>query len=63
MIQLTEEMRRLVNEAQTDTELKALRRSLNRGQPYGSEAWITQVVKKLGLESTMHSRGRPRKQK
>ena len=55
--------RRLGNEAQTDTELKALRRSLKRGQPYGSEAWITQVVKKLGLESTMHSRGRPRKQK
>ena len=54
--------RRLVNTPQTDAELEALRRCVKRGQPYGSEGWIERVVKKLGLESSLRARGRPRKQ-
>ena len=53
--------RRLVNTPQTDAELESLRRSVKRGQPYGSEGWIERVVKKLGLESSVRARGRPRK--
>ena len=53
--------RRFVNEPQTDAELEALRRCVKRGQPYGSERWIERVVKKLGLESSVRARGRPRK--
>ena len=53
--------RRLVNEPQTDAELQALRRCVTRGQPYGSKGWIERVVRSLGIESTMRSRGRPRK--
>ena len=55
--------RRLVNQPQTDAELQALRRCVNRGQPYGSQAWIARVVQNLGRESTIWSRGRPKKQR
>ena len=51
----------LVNEPQTDAELEALRRSVTRGQPFGSPAWIEQTAKQLGLDSTLRSRGRPRR--
>jgi putative transposase len=51
-----------VNQAITDRELEALRLSAQRGRPYGSESWQTQMAKRLGLESTFHSRGRPRRE-
>ena len=51
-----------VNEAQSETELEALRRSVARGRPYGGDAWVQAVVKRLGLQSTVRNRGRPRKQ-
>jgi len=51
----------LVNEAQTEAELDAIRRSVLRGQPYGSEQWVKETAKQLGLQSTLRSRGRPRK--
>ena len=50
-----------VPEPQTDAELVALRRSVQRGVPYGGETWLRRTVKKLGLESTLRPRGRPRK--
>jgi len=50
-----------VNRSQTEAELAAIRCSLQRGQPYGSDAWQTKVTKQLGLEHTFRSRGRPRK--
>ena len=34
----------------------------NKGQPYGSENWVKRRAKRLGLESTLRRRGRPRKQ-
>ena len=51
----------LVNKPQTDGELEALRRCVNLGQPFGSEKWIEQTARNLGLESTLRPRGRPRK--
>jgi len=51
----------LVNEPQTDSELLALRRSVDRGQPFGSVQWIEQTAQQLGLESTLRNRGRPKK--
>jgi putative transposase len=51
-----------VNEPQTEAELEALRRCVQRGQPYGEEAWAKRVARRLGLESTLRPRGRPRKQ-
>ena len=51
----------IVNRAQTDEELAALRRYLSRGRPFGTDAWVRRIAKKLGLESTLRPRGRPRK--
>jgi REP-associated tyrosine transposase len=50
-----------VAEPQTDAELVALRRSVQRGVPYGSERWQKKTITALGLESTLRPRGRPRK--
>jgi putative transposase len=52
---------RRVNRALTSGELDALRRSVLRGQPYGSERWVRYTAKRLGLESSLRPRGRPRK--
>lgn len=49
-----------VAEPQTDMELLALRRCVNRGCPYGRERWQQQTVTALGLESTLRPRGRPK---
>jgi putative transposase len=43
-------------------EEEAVRRSIQRGQPFGSAPWQAAVAKRLGLESVFHPRGRPRKQ-
>ena len=51
----------LVNQPQTAAELESLRRCVVRGQPFGSSSWIEQTAKQLGLESTLRTRGRPRK--
>ena len=51
-----------VNASQTEGELSALRRSVNRGCPFGETGWRDRVVRLLGLESTLRPRGRPRKQ-
>ena len=50
-----------VNEPQTLEELEAIRRSVNRGCPFGDEEWTDEVVQQLGLASTLRPRGRPRK--
>jgi putative transposase len=49
-----------VNEPETSVELEALRVSVNRGRPFGSEVWQVRTAKQLGLESTLRSRGRPK---
>jgi putative transposase len=50
-----------VNAPQTEAELAGLRRSLDRGVPFGDGAWTARAVRRLGLESTVRPRGRPRK--
>jgi putative transposase len=50
-----------VNGAQNDAELDALRRCVNRGTPYGSENWTTQIAAALRLKYALQPRGRPRK--
>jgi hypothetical protein len=48
-----------VNQAMTAKELERLRSSAQRGQPYGNESWQVRIAKRLGLESTLRTRGRP----
>jgi putative transposase len=50
-----------VNRALSKKELEAVRLSVARGRPFGAEAWQERVAKRLGLESTFRTRGRPRK--
>jgi len=50
-----------VNTPQTEAELNALRRCVNRGSPFGSESWSERTVRRLGLETTLRPRGRPKK--
>jgi len=50
-----------VNAPQTEAELQAVRRSVERGSPFGDESWTEQTVHRLGLESTLRPRGRPKK--
>jgi hypothetical protein len=52
----------IVNKPQTDAELERLRVSVQRGRPYGKDAWSATAARKLGLESTFRPRGRPKKQ-
>ena len=49
-----------VQQSQTEAEEAALRRSVNRGSPFGSEAWVDRIARRLDLEITMRPRGRPR---
>jgi REP-associated tyrosine transposase len=52
-----------VNAPQTEAELAALRRSIDRGAPFGNDRWRERTAKRLGLESSLRPRGRPRKEK
>jgi len=49
-----------VNRADNPKELEALRRSVERGRPYGTPQWQRRTAKRLGLESAYRSPGRPR---
>ena len=44
-------------------EIDRLRTSVNKGAPYGSDAWVDTMVKKHNMESTLRGPGRPRKSK
>jgi len=49
-----------VNRADSPSELEALRRCVNRGQPFGSENWVERMTKRFGLDLAFRPRGRPR---
>lgn len=51
---------RWVNTPMTDTEVEALRHSVNRGRPYGTASWQRRTAERLGLEASLNPRGRPR---
>ena len=53
--------RQWVNEPQTEAEVAALRHCVNRGTPFGGAPWVRLAAWRLGLESTLRPRGRPRK--
>ena len=51
----------IVNRPQTEAELEAVRRSVNRDAPYGNPAWQRATAARYNLEYTFRPRGRPRK--
>ncbi len=50
----------LVNRPLSSQQLEALRRSVNRGTPWGSPVWQKRTAVRLGLEASLRPRGRPR---
>ncbi len=52
-----------VNAAETPKELDRLRLSLARGRPFGSPGWTLRTAARLGIESSLRPRGRPRKER
>jgi putative transposase len=50
-----------VNRPFDPEEEEAVRRSIQRGQPFGAAPWQAKVAARLGLESSLRPRGRPRK--
>ncbi len=51
----------MVNEAQTEGELQALRLSVKRSRPFGDDGWVTATAERLHLGQTLRPQGRPRK--
>jgi putative transposase len=51
-----------VNTALSRAEEDALLRCIQRSQPYGAPEWQTATASRLGLESTLRPRGRPKKE-
>lgn len=51
----------VVNQPEGEAELQALHRSIAKGQPFGNKDWISKTARRLGLENTLRTRGRPRK--
>jgi putative transposase len=49
-----------VNKPLSDKELEAVRQCVQRGSPLGDEDWIAATTRRLGLQSTLRPRGRPR---
>ncbi|MEE9296321.1 MAG: transposase [Phycisphaerae bacterium] len=52
-----------VNRAMGEEALRCVRQSVTRGVPLGDETWKARVANRLGLDSTLRPRGRPRKDK
>jgi putative transposase len=49
-----------VNEPQTEAEMQALRQSLRKGLPFGSEAWQQATADQFGVDLAPRRPGRPR---
>jgi putative transposase len=50
-----------VNHPMTEAEVAAIRLSLRRDRPYGTDAWTTETAALLGLEYSLRPRGRQRR--
>lgn len=44
-----------------EKKLEEIRSAVKRSAPFGESEWVRSVAEKLGLESTLRKRGRPRK--
>jgi putative transposase len=56
-----ERWRERVNEPLSIADLRRLRLSVEKGRPYGDDSWTQETARRLGLEHTLRSRGRPPK--
>lgn len=59
---LPQNYREWINEPEQEDTLKCIRRSVNKGVPYGRDRWVDTMVATHHLGSTVRSVGRPRKE-
>ena len=52
--------RAMFNRPQNERELKAIRKCVKKGCPYGSDRFVTQASSRLKLKHTLRERGRPK---
>lgn len=50
-----------INQAQPEEILLRIENAIARSCPYGDPLWVAKTAKRLGLESTVRPRGRPKK--
>ena len=50
----------LVNHSFSDKEAQALQQCIQRDRPFGNGPWLSRMVRRFSLESTIRPRGRPR---
>ena len=50
-----------VNQPLSETHLRAIRHSVEKGKPYGDSDWVNNTIKKYGLKHTARKSGRPKK--
>ena len=60
-MRITKEYDNWLNQDEKEDVLLSLRKSVNRGKPFGLESWIEKIAEKLKLKSTLNPRGRPKK--
>ena len=58
-VELPDEWARLVHDVIDSKQHDAMQNSVKRGVPFGDATWQMAAVKRMGLEATMRSRGRP----
>lgn len=51
-----------LNEKETSGQVEEVRRSVTKGQPFGSPLWVEQMVTRWNLGATLRGRGRPKKE-
>jgi putative transposase len=51
-----------VNRPQTEAEEQAMERSIARSRPLGESEWVKRIAGRLGLQSTLRPRGRPKRE-
>jgi putative transposase len=51
----------IVNGVDDDRELAEIRLAVKRGSPFGDAQWTQETARRLGLESSLRPRGRPKK--
>jgi len=52
-----------VSQPESEEELEALRQCVRRRSPFGQADWQERTAARLGLESTLRPRGRPKNTK
>ena len=58
----TRGMRQWVNDEGRSEQVGAVRRSVTKGQPFGSPAWVEQMAVQWNLGETLRERGRLKKE-